>query len=401
VNICLVSQFFPLDTGGGGIAAYSRYLARGLVQRGHRVFVVSKMGLHSRPISEDAGITVFRIPQWNFGYRATRIPIAGKHLRAIRNLAYSLVVRGQVERLAKQVPLDVVEYPDIEAEGFAHPSHLGIPYVVRLHTPHFVLEPFYTQRETGYDASFIKRMEKTAILRANAITSPSRVMAGLVSREYRLPLEWIRHIPNGIDPDEFSPGCSGMTNRPIVLFVGRLDHLKGADVFARAIPSIAKSDPDVQFVFLGADRPSGGGDSRRAELSAYLAEQGMADRVLFQDHADRQVFLDWYRRATVCVVPSLFENCPYALLEAMSCGKAVVASNGSGLAEIVEDGKSGLLFETGNSEALSSAVIRLLSAPQEQVAIGRAARQSVIANYSYQAVAELTERAYEGVLRKN
>jgi glycosyltransferase involved in cell wall biosynthesis len=323
-------------------------------------------------------------------------------MRAVRNLVYSFAVRRQVKKLSRRVPLDIVEYSDIEAEGFLHSGEAGVPYVVKLHTPYFALEPYYSESEFGFSTSFLKKLEAKAIRSANAITSPSRTLATLVSDRYRIPVDQIKYVPNGIDTNAFCPGpLQYGSDKPMVLYVGRLEHLKGADVFMRAIPVIAENQPDVSFVFLGLDRRSQSGSSQRAEILSYLTEHGLKDQVVFQDHAEQQVFLDYYRKATVCVVPSRFENCPYTLLEAMACGTPVVASDNSGMAEIIRHEDNGLLFETGNSDALADQVLRLLDSPPLCSALGNVGREIVVKHHDADLIAAQTEKTYLDVLRLN
>jgi glycosyltransferase involved in cell wall biosynthesis len=104
-----------------------------------------------------------------------------------------------------------------------------------------------------------------------------------------------------------------------VLYAGRLEPGKGAVVFAHAIPHVARQFPNARFVFLGADRHSVTGGSQKAELKAFLVSEGVASQVEFHRHARSEVFREHYRKASVFVMPSLFENCPYTLLEAMAC----------------------------------------------------------------------------------
>ncbi len=397
MNICLVSQFYPPETGGGGIASYLAELASALVERGHRVFVISKSTTRQANVKMQGPARVFRVPQWSPQYLVSRIPLVGQHVRALRDLAYSLTVRRQIEVLARQVTLDIVEYADIEAEGFLHPRHSRIPYVIKLHTPHVVLDDYYTPAERGYSTVLINWMERMAIGRASALACPSHALANEIVKRYGISRQRIRYIPNGIDTRKFSPNGKALSAELSTLFVGRLERLKGATVLAHAIPKIAAAQPSANFVLAGPDRTSPTGGSQMEEILAYLNHRGVAGRVVFTGPADSASLRGYYHRAAVSVVPSLFENCPYAVLEAMAYGIPVVASDNSGLAEIIEDGKNGLLFETGNPESLANQVIRLLSSRLLRAEIGRAGRFTVESRYDARLVAEQTERLYVSV----
>src|SRR6185436_8573895 len=94
-----------------------------------------------------------------------------------------------------------------------------------------------------------------------------------------------------------------------------------------------------------------------------------------------------YRDATVCVVPSLWEGFGYVAAEAMACGAAVVASRVGGLAEVVEDGKSGILVAPGNAGELAAGIVSLIRDAARRFAIASAARQRIVENFSSPVVA--------------
>jgi glycosyltransferase involved in cell wall biosynthesis len=201
-----------------------------------------------------------------------------------------------------------------------------------------------------------------------------------------------------IDTEFFSPASEQEQVQPSVLFVGRLEPLKGVVIFANAISAIAKTFPSARFIFVGADRNSQNGGSQKAELQSSLISKGLVNNVEFHGHASREEFREHYRRATVFVIPSLFENCPYTLLEAMSCGKPVVVSKAYGMKEMIVDGESGLFFEPGNSADLAEKTIRLLREKSTREKLGAAARKEVLRKYSLATVVEETLRFYQSVL---
>lgn len=398
LKVLFVTQFYPPDTGGGGIAAYAYYAAKGLKRRGHEVQVISKIASGSLSFKIEEGIPVYRIACPLSHYRWTRIPILGKHIRFLRDLLYAWEVRRKLLAIAHNWKPDIVEYADIDAEGFFHPAIC--PFVVKLHTPHKVLRPFYSAREVPYARYAIERIETRTIQKANGISSPSAWLAEEVARIDGVSRDRISLIVNPIDTHFFSPSQQGLTDatNPIVLYVGRMEPRKGALVFAKAIPSIARVMPNTRFIFLGADRASATGRSQKKELEQFFEQEKVSKQVEFHGHSEPEVFREFYRSSTVVVIPSLFENCPYTLLEAMACGKPVVVSRAGGMSEMVEDGVTGLLFEPGNSKQLSEQVIELLNSPDKARQLGAAARAFVERNYSLEVGIVATERFYQDVL---
>jgi glycosyltransferase involved in cell wall biosynthesis len=331
-------------------------------------------------------------------YRWTRLPFIGRQVRFIRDLIYSWQVRQLLLSGKLRFQPDIIEYTDIDAESFFHPKSL-CPHVIKLHTPHSVLKQFYSVREIPYALTGIEWMERRAIRSAPGISSPSLYLADWVAREVHIERSGIQYVPNFIDTDQFTPalGTEGSEN-PLVLYVGRLEPLKGAVVFAKAIQLIGREFPKAHFVLLGADRIAEDGTSQKAQLERTFVQEGILERVEFHGHDTTEVFLSFYRQAAVFVLPSFFENSPYTLLEAMSCGKACVVSCTGGMTEMIVNGESGLFFESGNYVDLAEKVIALLKNPALRRSLGQAACQRVESEYSLDVGIEKTVAFYRNVL---
>jgi len=401
LNIVLVTRFYPPDTGGGGIAAYAHYAALGLVQAGHQVCVISAKAENSKARQVVDGVEVFRISHPLPSYWWTRLPVLGRQVRFIRDLIYAWRIRQLLLSGNLGFQPDIVEYADIDAESFFHPHSL-CPHVVKLHTSHKVLEPFYSAKEVPYARTGIEWMEKKAICSVQGISSPSTYLAGEVAKLLEIEPAAIRYVPNFIDTRQFNQAVEVVALRnPLVLYVGRLEPLKGAMAFAKAIPFIARECPKVRFVFLGADRVAEDGTSQKSKLEGYFAQEGIRGRVEFHGHDTPEIFLSFYKRASVFVLPSLFENSPYTLLEAMSCSKACVVSRAGGMSEMAVDGESALFFEPGNSADLAEKVITLLKNSALRKSMGKAARQRVEREYNLEVGTEKTLAFYRDVIAKN
>jgi glycosyltransferase involved in cell wall biosynthesis len=392
MHIALAAQEYSSDIDLGGIGAYTRHLTTGLRQLGQRVtnmFGTSKGG-NPRPVSTDRP----RGSRW----RKVRsiLPIS-----SFRALSYSLALRRQVERLAALEALDIVEVPDWGAEGFALARRATVPLVIKLHAPFFVING-YNKQSLPLDTVILNWLEKQAILKADLLTSPSASLAEIVARQYHIPLERIHILPNPIDENVFTPAVqshaeseTGLT----VLYVGRLNTIKGIYTLVRAIPNVARACPDVTFLFVGPDMPIGlSGGSHQQELIKHLAQQPVQARVHFLPTQTREQLVSLYQASAVCVVPSLYDNFPYACLEAMACGKPVVASAVGGLAEIITSGQNGLLVPPDDPEALAEQLIGLLHDRPQRQHLGQNARAYVEANLSCAHIAQATLDLYSMIV---
>lgn len=393
MHIVLVSRWFPPHSGGGGVAAYNFHLSRALAALGHKVTILSSRLSPTVPALEvDGGVHVHRLllreRHW-----LNRIPIAGRYMRGLRRLAYSVRVWRCLEALLRREPADVVEFAEVEAEGFVFQAFgPSCPVIVRCHTPFFVLERYYLRSEMGYDTSLVAWMEKFCIRHAQALTAPSRDMAEVVASACGISAERFTVFPNPLRPNSFrdppAPGREASSGGMRILYVGRLERGKGVEVLAEAAVRVLREVSAATFVFVGGDRPDGKGSTWRNRLEARFRGQGLWERVSLVTTASDADVAGWYARADIAVVPSLiYESFSYTCAQAMEAGVPVVASRVGGIPETVADGRSGLIVETGDARALGEAIIRLAKDPEGRRAMGRAGRQEALLRFDPGAVA--------------
>ena len=181
-------------------------------------------------------------------------------------------------------------------------------------------------------------------------------------------------IPCGVDLGLFSPipqdeakQVLGLPlERCVILFVGRIEPLKGIDTLLRAIALLAPEMPcwrdELSVVIIGG-APGAGVDQVNAELARLerlRAELGIEDLVTFQGAKDQDMLVYYYSAAEMTVMPSHYESFGMVALESMACGTPVVASKVGGLAFNVQDGQTGFLVPDGDAEVLASRIRLLL-----------------------------------------
>ncbi len=367
MNIALINQWYPPENGFGGIATYNYYFAHAYSKLGHNVFVIASLAGKAEPYRCDNGVHLFRIKQLNFSWRFNRIPSLGGFIRFLRDLHYSFCVKKKLLEIDKKFKIDIVEYAEINAEGFIH-SLFGpkrIPFIVRCHTPSIILKDYYLKSEhRPVSNAFIYIMERLFIRKAPHITTPSRHLANAINQKLNISIDRILVIPNAIDAARFHPedNVHRYEETVNILFVGRIERAKGAFVLAKAFVELAEIYRDrLKCVVVGSDRPSGGKISTIKTLRDIFSAHGVLENVEFKGELSDDELISIYNECDIFVNPSLiYESFSYTCLEAMACSKPVVASRIGGIEEVVEDGGTGLLFEPGNIEALT-AKIKLLT----------------------------------------
>jgi D-inositol-3-phosphate glycosyltransferase len=164
--------------------------------------------------------------------------------------------------------------------------------------------------------------------------------ARLLHRTYGLSGARIDVVPAGVDLDRFSPAPTPRPTGgpPRLLFVGRLQPLKGPDVAVRTLAEVRRTLPDARLRIVGGASGSGDGTTGPDELRALAAELGVADGLEVEPAIDQSALVSRYREADVLLAPSRSETFGLVALEAQACGTPVVAADVPGLRAVVGGG---------------------------------------------------------------
>jgi len=218
-------------------------------------------------------------------------------------------------------------------------------------------------------------------------------------------------VPCGVNLDLFAPipqdeakQVLGLPpERCIILFVGRIEPLKGIDTLLRAIALLAPEMPcwrdELSVVIIGG-APGAGIDQANAELARLerlRAELGIEDLVTFQGAQDQDTLVYYYSAAEMTVMPSHYESFGMVALESMACGTPVVASRVGGLAFNVQDGRTGFLIPSGDAEMLASRLRLLLKDRELREKLSRQSREWA-GRYGWPVIADQMLELYEQAL---
>jgi D-inositol-3-phosphate glycosyltransferase len=227
---------------------------------------------------------------------------------------------------------------------------------------------------------------------------------------YGADAQKIAVVPCGVDLSLFRPipsaEAKGMLGLPdssrIILFVGRIEPLKGIETLLRAIALIAPQIPhwqeDLRVIIIGG-APGVGIDkvnSELARLERLRARLGLEELVTFQGAEDQDRLVYYYAAAEMVVMPSHYESFGMVALEAMACGTPVVASKVGGLSYNVQDGSTGFLVPGGDPEALATRIWCLLTDSDLRKRLGQQAA-AWAQRYSWPVVADQIVEQFERV----
>jgi len=221
----------------------------------------------------------------------------------------------------------------------------------------------------------------------------------MIGSLYGVPSQRITVVPCGVDTDVFRPLDKAAMRRKlglgakeqIVLFVGRIEPLKGIDVLLRAVSHL---DGRFRVLVIGGDGKDG---ARKSELAALAAELRIADKVTFLDAVPHESLPTYYNAADICVVPSYYESFGLVAVEAMACGVPVIASRVGGLKETVKDGQTGYLVPWLCPEPFAERLELLLNNEPMRLSLGRGARAAA-ERYHWSEVAARVEDVYHDLV---
>ena len=238
MNVCLVTREYPPETGRSGVGTYMHSIAHALQELGNKVIVVSYSNKRSYE-TKDGKVDVFRIKPKNYSglWRLNKwIPMW--------HLGYSAAVYDKLKKLHGRFRFDIIQFPEWGGEGFFFSRKPFCPFVIKVHGPMFLNHQFDRNPQSFLLKCTQNWIEKSAVLKANAIIVSSRSMMSVTNKNWDIPNDRMTLVPNPININLFKPS-SAFNNknkqRNEVLCVGRLEYRKGVHVLAKAIPLILKN----------------------------------------------------------------------------------------------------------------------------------------------------------------
>jgi glycosyltransferase involved in cell wall biosynthesis len=189
------------------------------------------------------------------------------------------------------------------------------------------------------------------------------------------------------------PKLSAKRSGKCVICVGRLSPEKGQAGLLEAFAAVAEGAPSAELVFVG-DGPEAGDLRSRSKLL------GIAAKVTFAGRLGERETLERIASSDILVLPSFMEGLPIVLMEAMALGTAVIASRVAGIPELVEDGKTGLLFTPSKWDELAACMVRLLGDGKLRKSLGQNAKTAVATEFDIRSSANKLRELFSGSLAK-
>jgi glycosyltransferase involved in cell wall biosynthesis len=359
MNIALLTEKYTPDIGGLAIST-ERY-ARLLVAAGHRVRVYCP-STYLSPSEKRTHLLN--------GIHVTRF---GAHKRVEDSLVdwFELIVEEH-----RQLSFDVLHAYFLTQAGFVAAyagNYLHVPSVVSIRGNDVERAPF----DPGKFSHFMYALQNASAVTTNASVLREKAKA-FIDREINL-------VPNGIDAEFFKPmeintalaealGTQG--DGRVIGFVGELREKKGLAALLLAYTQIAKTI-SASLLIVGDVRA---GEDKK--LFEQLRSSIPNAKILVTGYVSNHDLPSYYSVMDVLVHPSLRDGMPNAVLEAMACGRTVIATRAGGVIDVLKDGKNGRLVSINDTDSLSAAIQEVLSDKALQGRLGASARQTILDKFT-------------------
>jgi glycosyltransferase involved in cell wall biosynthesis len=356
LNVCFVTpEYFPIS---GGTGAYVYYLSHSLQKLGHNVHVVARD-------QQDSERTIN-------GIQVHYIKGVGNALTRYWRFARSASKR--IKELNKQNGFDIIHSNLPLVPSFAIPKNSAKAIVCAVHST-WKGEAIVTKRDNPKELNpneksmlrfnfVLRSYEKKLMKRSDALIAVSKYTVNELTELYGIDKNKIHVIYNGVDIERFKPRPNraeirrefGLEkDKKVVLFVGRLYHRKGIETLLRSVPPVLKEFSNVKFVISGT-----GFKQKEESLRKLAKELDIEDHVKFLGYVPDEKLPLLYSASDIFVLPAIYENFPFAILEAQATGLPVISTKVGGIPEFLVDNQNGFVIEPRDPTQLTQRLLTLL-----------------------------------------
>jgi glycosyltransferase involved in cell wall biosynthesis len=392
MHIAFYSPAWPLRRFQNGIITYVHVMKAELERLGHRVSVftpVLESTIEDNVHYVDTGERTF----WARVRRRFRPHEPDEN----NNKRFARAIASTILRVHSRDPIDIIEMEESFGWFAEVERTTSLPMVVKLHGPAF-LSYVDAELKAPFSQKRIE-LEGKALSRALTITSPSQNTLSQTLERYDLSPQLMTHIVNPLLLDDTTPlwtrdRCDANT----ILFVGRFDLRKGADIVLKAFHLLLKDRPQLKLIFVGPDSglqlPNGAQVNFETYCNHIFTPESRKS-IDYRGPVANQEIATLRLKALVTIIASRWENSGYTLLEALMQGCPVVSSDAGGCPEVVADWTTGRLAKSGQPTDFAEKILSLIDDPERAATIAQAGRRYVLGLHSAESVVRQSIEIYE------
>lgn len=369
-------------------------------------------------------VTILSLEGGNFSQdrvnvRELEIPDFTRRIHAVQELVFGFKAVYYLDQVISDQEFDIVHFHNPVPPALVSVFHtkLKMPVVYTNGNPNLGItkevkttNKLFLARELNYSelpywiSLGSLYAEQSAFNSVDGIIAVSERLRENIITYFRIDPEKIAFIPNGVDTNIFRPSIPEQTllqslhleNRRIVLCLARIAPYKNQLTLIKAIPDIIREFPDVKFLFVGPISPKY--RTYFETIQAFVRARDLEDHVMFTGTVEAGMLPKLYNLADIFVLPSLSEGMPLVLLEAMSCGKAIIASSIDQNREVAVKGDEICFVNTGRTTEIVEAVRLLLSDQLLKRTMESVARRTALDHFDWKIIADRTVKMYEEII---
>lgn len=363
----VISTPFPPEE---GIGYYVYNLSKKMIEKGHKVTVITKGKLKIEKINFD-GICVFKVPF---------IPLYPFHISI-----YGYFINKMLKKIENNFDIIHIHTP------LSPVIKTSLPIVSTVHTS--VIEDARHIEIVDIKSLLVKKIFTklvskpllfNLINRSCAVTTVSNSVASELKIYFGFSNAIV--VGNGVDEKIFKP-INNKNKRKYILYVGRLSYRKGLFDLLKCAKIICERY-NINFFLIGK------GELKR-KLKDKINKEGLQSKVLFLGYVSRKELVHLYQNATVFVIPSHYEGLPTVILEAMACGLPVVATEIGANKDVINNCKNGLLIPTKSPEKMAEAISTLIEDEELRIKLGKNARKTIQEKFTWDVVTDKVLMTYK------
>jgi len=389
-----IPQLGRTDTGGQVV--YVLQLAKALSTRKIKVDIYTRWFDSSKkqigPVPHCSNVRVIRIPAgpWEFIPKEKIydiLPELAKNMIGFireNGLHYDLFHGHYVD--GGIVTLDV-------AEAFNKPAFFTAHSLGAWKREQMGGNPEEMEKKYKFSHRISEELRIFRSVKGQAVTT--KVQREKLKQLYGFTSDNIVVIPPGVDVHSFRPlkpgGKKAKTNLPdrYIFCLSRIDANKGHDLLLNAFDLVRKAMSDVHLVIGGgSSQPQQREREVLASMKKIIGEKDLHDRVHIVGYVSDELLVPFYRQAELFALPSIFEPFGMTALEAMACGRPVIASKLGGIRDVISSGENGLLVDPSKADEFAEAMLTLLKDQQLSDRMGEVSRKTIHEHFSWEAIAE-------------
>ncbi len=398
MRICVFSIVTYWHGIKGGMEIHGKLLSEGLVKRGHEVTIISTQHPDGVEFAEINGIKIY----------------------CLKNTIFDSKRGGwRVASLKKFIELEQVKHFDIICSMSANiPKELiavakkrRIPVVVISEGPEIMILLSEARQTLSHKTGY-KKLIKTFLgffyyyflwellfKEYDAVVAVSETVANAIQKWHFVKKEKIHIVYNGVETSLFCPDQSQRERirrtlaisdkEKVLLFFSFVTKQKGLHLLIKALPDILEKDNYAKLLVAGEG-------NYLTEAKKLVGQLGLNSYVVFTGYIPREEAHDYINASEIFILPTLRqEGMPFSLLEAMACGKSVIASKIGGISSVIDDGINGFLIPPGDVSKLVEKAIFLLNNEDFADKLADNARKKVVQNFNHEKMVEETIKVFE------